>query len=262
MRKIPLVGKHGEGKFAKVDDDMYDYLKQFTWRIANNKYRKYIGRSVEKVANQPFVILLHREIVKAKKGEVVSFINRDRFDCRRKNLQYGDYWKNTPIEIDEATGAAKIRLTGAFSHRDFTLIDIEDWEKVIKWKWQLDKAGYATRTRETKVGKKAIKMHRVIMNAPDGMQVDHINGNRSDNRKINLRLVTHTQNQWNSKKKKRNKSGYKGVYQDERNGKWVVSVLVNGKKIYGKRSYDIIEAAKEYDRLAKKYFGEYAKTNF
>ena len=99
------------------------------------------------------------------------------------------------------------------------------------------------------------------MNPPLGMQVDHINGDRLDNRRENLRIVTNWQNQMNRGMTINNSSGYKGV-RLRRSGKWEAQIRVNKKAIFLGRFYDKLDAAHAYDDAAKKYFGEFARLNF
>lgn len=89
------------------------------------------------------------------------------------------------------------------------VVDEEDFEKLNCFKWHIlqGKDGHLY-ANNGKVG----LMHRFITSTKKGMVVDHINGNGLDNRKENLRVCTVTQNQGNSKIRKDNKSGYKGVY--------------------------------------------------
>src|SRR5690349_9172361 len=72
--------------------------------------------------------------------------------------------------------------------------------------------------------RKTIMLHRFIMNAPEGMEVDHINGDGLDNRRVNLRLVTKTENLRSRKTFKSNKTGYKGVVYNPQNGRWKVTI--------------------------------------
>ncbi len=98
-------------------------------------------------------------------------------------------------------------------------------------------------------------MHRLIMDCPDGMDVDHINGDGLDNRRENLRIVTRSQNLRNRKTFKNSKSGFKGVIFNPVNGKW--------KAIINLGTFDTSEeAAKAYDEAIKKLFGPLAKPNF
>jgi hypothetical protein len=96
-------------------------------------------------------------------------------------------------------------------------------------------------------------MHRQIMGAKEGQEIDHINGNGLDNRRENLRIVTRSQNLANRPAFKSSKSGYKGVRKNK-NG--------TGKMIYGLQFDAPEEAARAYDRCALMFFGEHAQLNF
>ena len=94
---------------------------------------------------------------------------------------------------------------------------------------------------------------------PEGMIVDHIDGDGLHDEISNLRLATMSQNQGNTKLRKDNTSGAKGVYQDEA-GKWCAHIRVNGKRHWLGR-FDYCELAKEaYRAAAAKYFGIFATT--
>lgn len=130
---------------------------------------------------------------------------------------------------------------------------------------------YASRT-DHPTGKH-IKMHRVIMERVLGRQlkqyenVDHINGNGLDNRRVNLRIANQSENSANSRKQPTFRgnpthSQYKGVSRRSDNGRWIATIKVNRKQIH-LGYYDSEEsAAKAYDRAAREHFGEFAKTNF
>jgi len=92
--------------------------------------------------------------------------------------------------------------------------------------------------------------------------MDHINGNRADNRLCNLREANETQNAHNAKKNNKNTSGFKGIGWDKRSGRWRARITINWKRIHLGRFEDKYQAAFEYDKAAIKYHGDYAKTNF
>ncbi len=102
-------------------------------------------------------------------------------------------------------------------------------------------------------------MHRIIMNAPVGKQVDHINHNGLDNRKENLRLATPAQNQANQKLSKANTSGFKGVSFDKKKKKWAAYIGKQSRNLG--RFLDIRDAARAYNDAAKLAYGEFAKLN-
>lgn len=105
-------------------------------------------------------------------------------------------------------------------------------------------------------------MHRLITDAPAGLQVDHINGDKLDNRKENLRVCTQHENRMNLAKPKRNSYKFKGVAFNTQYGKWSANISVNGRANYLGLYISEEDAAHAYDYYAKKYFGEFANLNF
>jgi hypothetical protein len=151
----------------------------------------------------------------------------------------------------------------------FALVDDEDYDWLMNWKWyyKKDKAGngYAVRHDSVLVKRKLIPMHRVILNAPDGVQVDHINNNRADhglyNQRSNLRICTNAENQANVGIQSNNTSGYKGVTLDKRTNHWRAQIIVNRKRISIGFYKNPQDAARAYDQAALKYFGKFANIN-
>jgi hypothetical protein len=146
--------------------------------------------------------------------------------------------------------------------RATAIVDDEDFEILSKYSWHLGARGYACRAVRT--GKKTtqILMHREIMNIPAGMETDHINRNKIDNRKSNLRICTRTQNEQNKPGKVYNTSGYKGVCWHKGFGKWTARIRVDKKQINLGSFLTAEEAAHVYDKAARKHHGEFAVTNF
>jgi hypothetical protein len=147
----------------------------------------------------------------------------------------------------------------------FAIVDPEDYDRLARYKWYAAKNNhtfYAVRSSWLKLEKKKIKikMHRVIMNAPAGLIVDHINHNGLDNRKANLRLATPAQNARNSLRR-RNRSGYKGVCYAKNRRKYRAVIWHNNKRIHLGYFNSKTAAALEYDRAAKKYHKEFANYN-
>ncbi|MBB5150284.1 HNH endonuclease [Ureibacillus thermosphaericus] len=113
------------------------------------------------------------------------------------------------------------------------LIDKDDFDKVNEFSgtWSAKKDGN-THYAEIRNGKSFIKIHRLIMNYNGNKVIDHKNGNGLDNRKSNLRIVTHKVNSRNRKPSKNNKSGVTGVGYNKSSNKWEVQIKVDGKSKY------------------------------
>lgn len=143
----------------------------------------------------------------------------------------------------------------------YAIVDDDDYEWLIQYSWT-ERDGYALTTVKDEYGtNKILRMHRLIINAPSGISVDHINRIRHDNRKENLRLATREQNMWNVGKKRKSKSSsqYKGVYFN--NGVYHVEIRFNkSRKRLGSYSNEIA-AANAYNHFAKIHHGEFAVLN-
>jgi len=139
----------------------------------------------------------------------------------------------------------------------FAIVDAADYPALSKYKWHaLEVAGgfYAARHERGKM----VLMHRVIMQPPEGMVVDHIDRNRANNRRSNLRVCTQRQNRCNSRPCG-GRSGFKGV--SPQGHKWVSQLKYRGKSYRAGVFADPVDAARARDLLAVDVLGEYAWLN-
>lgn len=145
-------------------------------------------------------------------------------------------------------------------HNKFAIVDDEDFEWLSIYNWSYSAKGYVhRRTRKNKM----VYMHRQVMYALSGQMIDHINGEKWDNRKSNLRFCTHRENMRNKRKTSIEKTSiYKGVSWDKYAQKWSASIRVDGKNVHLGNHKEAAEAARQYDAAAKTHFGEFANTNF
>ncbi len=141
------------------------------------------------------------------------------------------------------------------------LVDDEDYEWLLSWKWYFCNNRYAARQSARVLGKQnTIRMHNAIMRPPQGMVVDHVDLNGLNNQKYNLRICTPAQNVKNVGKYSCNTSGFKGVFISGE--KWISKIRVTGKTIYIGTFETKEEAALAYDKAAAKYHGDFSRTNF
>ena len=141
------------------------------------------------------------------------------------------------------------------------IVDDSDYEYVSRFRWALHPKGYAQRTVAAGLKHRTVLMHREIMNTPKGLQTDHVNLNKLDNRKSNLRVCTSSENKQNQRAYANNKSGYKGVSWNANKKKWTAQIKAGG-RVRNLGSFLALEdAARTYDLAASRYFGEYAQLN-
>lgn len=146
------------------------------------------------------------------------------------------------------------------------LVNDEDFKRVNQFKWCANYIGeywYAVRNIRKPNGKYITQlMHRVIMACPKGLETDHRNHNGVDNRKCNLRICTHGENQRNRQPLQKCTSKYKGVYWHKASKKWCGRIKINKKSIHLGLYTNEITAALAYNVKAKELFGEFAYLNF
>lgn len=149
----------------------------------------------------------------------------------------------------------------------YALVDDEDYDFLMQWKWNYNKCGYAVRSENyykpcgTRTAR-TVLMHRSIVNIEKTLFIDHVNGIRFDNQKSNLRSCTHSQNLMNAKKHKGNKSSiYKGVSRTGRQKHWRAYIDINKKRFQLGWFNTEEEAAHAYNIKALEIFGDFSKLN-
>ena len=153
----------------------------------------------------------------------------------------------------------KIKL----SKGKYAIVDDEDYRHINKYKWSYHNAGYACRVIWKNNKQIMILMHRYIMKTPKNKDTDHKNRNKLDNRKKNLRICSRSNNMKNMLKWriKTASSKYKGVTWFKAANKWMAQIKVNKKKLHLGLFVNEIDAAKAYNKAAKKYFTIFVKTS-
>lgn len=161
----------------------------------------------------------------------------------KKNKKYNAYQliDNTVIGFDDNNNSFSVML--------------EDYELIKDYYWSMDANGYFVARDKNK---QMIKMHRLIMNASNEEMVDHIDRNRSNNIRNNLRLTDAKGNAINHEVRKSNRNNITGITWYDKNQKWRAFVIVNGKNKYVYYGDNKNEAIKARLEAEVKYYGEFA----
>jgi hypothetical protein len=151
--------------------------------------------------------------------------------------------------LPQGDGVRMIPLGDGF----YAYVDAADYPELTRHVWYLSN-GYAVRNENSK----RIYMHRQLVEAPVGMVVDHIDGNRANNCRFNLRVCTRSENLRNQRKRLGSRSRFKGVLYDKQYHKWFAVCERHFRGYFD----DEIQAARAYDRMAAQYLDEFARLNF
>lgn len=138
-----------------------------------------------------------------------------------------------------------------------TVVDDNIYETVKDFIWSVDKNGYVSR----RVGSGRIFLHRIVCGTEGKMHTDHINGDKLDNLRSNLRVLTTKENIWNSGIRVDNKTGLKGVSYRLDRKTYTAEICKDGKKYRLGCYKDKYKAGQAYNTMAIKLFGDKARLN-
>jgi hypothetical protein len=138
-------------------------------------------------------------------------------------------------------------------------IDDDDADLLSRFTW------YGAKHRNTwyaitQISRRTVYMHRLLMNPPGALSVDHVNGDGLDNRRANLRLATRSEQARNSRKRK-SRSRFKGITFHAASGLWMAQIQLPGNKKMARYAKTETEAAYLYNALASEHFGAFARVN-
>ena len=135
------------------------------------------------------------------------------------------------------------------------LIDRIDYDKIKEYYWSVNSQGYAISV----INGKHKRLHLMILDKPKNFVIDHINGNKLDNRRSNLRICTCKENSRNVSASKNNKTGHLGISLTKF-GRYRARIMVDGKEIRLGNYVNLEDAIKARKKAEIKYFGEYSPT--
>ena len=148
----------------------------------------------------------------------------------------------------------------------FAIVDDDDYERVMQFKWfaQRTERGtwYAGRHLGSRTNRTRIMLHRFLMSARSGQNVDHVNLDGLDCRRSNMRFASRSQNAANRRRLSSNTSGYKGVTYCAQSHKWRADITFENRQRNLGRFSTPEEAAAAYDDTARELFGAFARLNF
>jgi hypothetical protein len=150
---------------------------------------------------------------------------------------------------------------------DVALVNAADAARVRKYRWQLHKSDGPLRYARAEfwVNRKRLRlsMHRLVMDARPGQVLDHIDGNGLNNQRANLRFCTHAENLRNRRKRLASEQNpYKGVYLRQKGWLCIIRDPTLKQQMVIGVFDDPVTAAKAYDEVAARLFGEFASLNF
>jgi hypothetical protein len=143
------------------------------------------------------------------------------------------------------------------------IVDDEDFDWLSQWVWtSTGNGGYVRRQVRNGLTCVVVVMHRLVIDAPDGTEVDHINGNKLDNRRCNLRLATSSENHCNRAKYVGTYSSqFKGVSWHSASRLWRAQIKVNRRAMHIGYFRTEVDAAIAYNEAAQKHHGAFASLN-
>ena len=147
----------------------------------------------------------------------------------------------------------RLKISGKTGKGKYAEVDDEDYLSLKNYRWHLVGGRYIARGIMTDGKQTRLYLHHAILGKKEGMDVDHINGNKLDNTRKNLRFVTHHQNTLNRKTPSNNTTGYRGVTYHKKDKKYQAAISKKGKTVYLGQFKTSKEASLIYNQARMEY---------
>ena len=147
------------------------------------------------------------------------------------------------------------------NNKGITIVDDGDYDMLSEYIWYYLKPGYCQTHIYLNGKRTSITMHRFLLGTYKNKEIDHIDRDKLNNRRDNLRIVTKSQNKINVERRRLGTSKYKGVNFHKVSGKWQARVQKDKKREYLGLFKSENEAAEAYNKEVFKLHGEYAVLN-
>lgn len=225
------------------------------WKVINQSEQDFVEPNGKHIAAWICECQCENHTVKIVRGKDLKNGKSKSCGCLQKEIVSGIGKNNSKRNTYNLSGEYGIGYT---SKGEEFYFDLEDYEKIKDYCWFIDSHGYVAANAVKDNKRITILFHCLVMN---NKYIDHKKHTIQDNRKNNLRIVTHSQNSMNRSIKSNNTSGITGVSWDKKSNKWHSRIGINNKEISLGFYVNINDAVKARKEAEEKYFGEYSYDN-
>lgn len=246
--ELIMIKLTNKDQYFKIDKKDFSLVSKYGWYLDGS------GHVCSHPHKKENPIKLKDLLLSKKKEYFIKLKNGDKTDLRRENIIY-------VLKKRQLIQNGDIAFVPLKSSDKMAIIDIIDYDIVSKYNWTLMPNGYVTGATIGQLKHKNMYLHKLILPSPDGMQTDHINCDKLDNRRSNLRIASPSQNSANYPSKSRSRVPFKGIVYREKSESYYVRCRSNHKTYCIGCFKNINDAAQAYDMATFMLNGQFAYLN-